>query len=152
MRTASILLLALVVSPGLLPGAPLSADRNEAAEAEIKALEFHLAKLLVERKIDEYETYLGADYTRIGASGVVETREEVLAGFRTSPVEGSASGFSMEPSELDVRIYDETAILTGKLAITNANGIRHSRFRKVFIQRDGRWFLVSLQGTPLQGG
>ena len=56
----------------------------------------------------------------------------------------------MEPTELDVEVYGDTAVLTGKLTVTSAAESRQSRFRKVFIRRDGRWFLVSLQGTPLQ--
>jgi hypothetical protein len=122
----------------------LAADRNAAAEAEIKALELRLAGLLVSRDFDEYERYLAADYTRISASGVVETREQVMAGFRAS-----SPGGSMEPTELDVTIYGDTAILTGKLSVSNSAGTRHSRFRKVFIRRGGQWFLVSLQGAVL---
>ena len=87
-----------------------------------------------------------ADYTRIGANGALETRKQVLAGFRASE-----SGGSMEPTELDVDVYGDTAILTGKLTIASATGSRQSRFRKIFVRRDGRWYMVSLQGTPLQG-
>ena len=111
-----------------------------------KALELHLAKLLVSREFDEYEKYLAADYTRINANGVVETREQVLAGFR-----GSTGEFSMQPTDLVVNIYGDTAILTGILTVVTAQSSRVSRFRKVFIRRDGRWFLVSLQGVTLPG-
>jgi len=65
-------------------GATLSADRSDAAEAEIKALEVHLANLLLERNIDDYEKYLATDYSRISPIGAVESREEVLKGFRAS--------------------------------------------------------------------
>ena len=75
MRIVSVFIAALVATCGPAWSAGLSADRNEIAEAEIKALELHLAKLLVSRSFDEYEQHLAADYTRISASGVVETRE-----------------------------------------------------------------------------
>lgn len=123
----------------------LSADRNEATEAEIKALEMHLAGLLVAGDFDAYERFLATDYTRISAAGVVETHEQVMAAYRSSPHVGS-----MSPTDLDVKIYGDAAILTGKLTISSATGIRQSRFRKVFIRRDGGWFLVSLQGTAHQ--
>jgi hypothetical protein len=145
---AAALAALFVINAGGAAAPALSADRNDEAEAEIKALELHLARLLVERRIDEYETHLAADYTRINASGVVETREQVLKTFRASSA-GDVSG-SMEPAELDVRIYGDTAILTGRLTVTSRAGtVRVSRFRKVFIRRDGRWFLVSLQGVTL---
>jgi hypothetical protein len=55
----------------------------------------------------------------------------------------------MEPTELEVKVYGDTAILTGKLAVTLAGAVRHARFRKVFIRRGEQWFLVSLQGVTL---
>ncbi len=147
---ACSLVVALFIAFGQAGGVAVSADHNDAAEAEIKALELYLAKLLVSRNFDEYEKYLAADYTRIDASGVVETREQVMAGFRRS--RASSGGGTMDPTELDVKVYGDAAILTGKLSVTNSAGTRQSRFRKVFIRRGGRWFLVSLQGVTLSGG
>ncbi len=125
-------------------GATLSADRNDAAEAEVKALELHLAKLLVAHNFDAYEKYLSTDYSRISPTGTVESREQVMKSFQASP-----PGGAMEPTELEVTVYGDTAILTGKLAVTTAGTVRHGRFRKVFIRRGGQWFLVSLQGVTL---
>jgi hypothetical protein len=144
MRLATLLISILLATSLPVSAAVPTADPDAAAEAEIKALELHLAKLLVSREFDEYERYLAADYTRINANGVVETREQVLAGFRASTGE-----FSMQPTDLVVNIYGDTAILTGTLTVATAQSSRVSRFRKVFIRRDGRWFLVSLQGVTL---
>jgi hypothetical protein len=55
----------------------------------------------------------------------------------------------MEPTELEVTVYGDTAILTGKLAVTTAGAVSHGRFRKVFIRSGGQWFFVSLQGVIL---
>jgi hypothetical protein len=144
-------LLAIVIGLGTTCGAAwgdtLSADRNDAAEAEVKALELHLAKLLVAHNFDEYEKYLSTDYSRISPNGTVESREEVMKSFRASPPDGA-----MEPTELEVKLYGDTAILTGKLAVTTAGAVRHGRFRKVFIHRGGQWFLASLQGVALTDG
>jgi hypothetical protein len=146
MRIVCALVVAVLTMHGQAWSASLSADHNEVAVAEIKALEFHLAKLLVSHAFDKYETYLAADYTRIDPDGVVLTREQVLAAFRASPPKGS-----MDPSELSVKVYGNTAILTGKLSETDSTGTRVGRFRKVFIRWGGRWFLVSLQGVALAG-
>jgi ketosteroid isomerase-like protein len=144
MHAAGALIVALVITCVDPPSATVSAERNDAAERDIKVLELKLAGLLVARDFDEYEKHLAADYTRINPAGVVETREQVMAGFRAS-----APGTSMDPTELDVKVYGDTAILTGKLATTSSAETRHSRFRKVFIRREGQWFLVSLQGITL---
>ena len=142
-------LIAIVIGLSMTCGtawsATLSADRNQAAEAEIKALEVHLAKLLDARRFDEYEKYLSTDYSRISPTGEIESRGQVMKNFRTS-----APGEAMEPSRLEVRVYGDTGILTGDLAArTTAGVVRHFRFRKVFIRRGGQWFLVSLQGVNL---
>ena len=142
--TLVAIVIGLLTACGPARGATLSADRNEAAEATIKALELHLAKLLVAHKFDEYEKYLSADYSRISPTGEVESREQVMKAFRASQ-----PGEAMEPSELEVKIYGNTAILTGKLTVTTAGEVRHARFRKVFIRRGEQWFLVSLQGVTL---
>ena len=142
--TLTAIVIGLLTTCSAAWGATLSADRNDAAEAGIKALELHLAKLLVARKFDEYEKYLSSDYSRISPTGVVESREQVMKGFRTSQ-----PGGAMEPTELGVKVYGDTAILTGKLAVTTAGAVRHARFRKVFIRRGEQWFLVSLQGVIL---
>ena len=127
-----------------VPG--VQADKNQEVEREIKALELHLATLLVRGDIDTYSTFLSQDYTRINDRGEVQTREQVLHQFRAS-----RAGFTMEPKELVVESYGDTAILTGLLKVKSAepsNTERTSRFRKVFVRRSGRWYLVSLQGVP----
>ena len=142
--TLLAIVVGLVTTCGAAWGSTLSADRNDAAEAEVKALELHLAKLLVAHNFDEYEKYLSTDYSRISPTGTVESREQVMKSFRASP-----PGGAMEPTELEVKVYGDTAILTGKLAVTTGGTVRHSRFRKVFIRRGGQWLLVSLQGVTL---
>ena len=139
--------LLLGLAGAAVPG--LQADKDAEVEREIKALEFHLADLLVRGQLDTYSTFLSQDYTRINDRGEVQTREQVLHQFRTSRV-----GFTMEPTELVVQSYGDTAILTGILKVKAAEPSRPertSRFRKVFVRRSGRWYLVSLQGVPYTG-
>lgn len=127
-----------------VPG--VQADKDQEVAREIKALELHLADLLVRREFDTYSTFLSQDYTRINDRGEVQMREQVLNQFRASH-----AGGTMEPTELVVQSYGDTAILTGLLRVRAAepsSPVRTSRFRKVFIRRSGRWYLVSLQGVP----
>lgn len=127
----------------------VQADRDQEVEREIKALELHLAGLLVQGDFDTYSTFLSQDYTRINDRGEVQTRQQVLHQFRAS-----RAGFTMEPTELVVQSYGDTAILTGllKARAEPSSPERTSRFRKVFVRRSGRWYLVSLQGVPYTPG
>lgn len=127
----------------------LAADRDARAEQEIKDLEFELAGLLMRGEFEAYSRFLAEDYTRITHEGRVQTREEVLRQFRAGFK--ANDGGKMEPSDLDVKVYGDTAVLTGLLRVTPrdpAAGARVNRFRKIFVRRDGRWFMVSLQGVP----
>ena len=54
----------------------------------------------------------------------------------------------MEPSELAVSVYGDTAILTGKLTFTMAGAVQLGASGRCS-SAGGHWFLVSLQGVPL---
>ena len=64
-RILVAILVGLVATCGTAWGGSLSADRNDAAEREIKALELHLAGLLVTQQFDEYAKYLSALSSRV---------------------------------------------------------------------------------------
>lgn len=126
----------------------LAADKDPVVARDIKALELHLADLLVRGEFDTYSTFLADEYTRINDRGEVQTRDEVLRQFR----KGTGGG-TMEPTDLVVQSYGDTAILTGLLRVKGpppSDIVRTSRFRKVFIRRGGKWYLASLQGVLYQ--
>ena len=122
------------------------ADADSVAVAEIEALEHHLIDLLEERDLDAYASYLAEDYMRVNAAGGVDSKESVLGQFRSGSVGGTST-----PSELEVRVYGDTAILTFVLTIErDGETVRRSRLVKVFVRRDGRWMMVHNQGTTLE--
>lgn len=126
-----------------------TADDNKAAQEEIIKLEFYLASLLEKGDLQTYAGYVTDDYIRISKNGVVATKQQVLESMR-----GAQPGsMTMKPHDLSVRVYGNTAILNGKLDVeTRKDGTvttSSSYFTKVFIRRDGRWYLANLQGTPL---
>lgn len=124
-----------------------SADKDSVAQKQIKELEFLLTDLIAKKDIDTYATYLTDDYIRVAANGVVSTKQQVLDGFRKA----SNPPGKMTPHDLDVRVYGSTAILRALLDIENNDGTkRTSIITKVFINRYGRWYMASLQGTPFQ--
>jgi ketosteroid isomerase-like protein len=137
----------------LAAGSPLRAqsgvraDADSAAMAEIEVLEHHLIDLLEQRDLDAYASYLAEDYVRVNAAGRVDSKESVLDQFQSDS--GSAA-WTMIPSDLDVRIYGDAAVLSFVLTIErNGETVRRSRLVKVFVRRDGRWIMVHNQGTPL---
>jgi hypothetical protein len=56
-----------------------------------------------------------------------------------------------ETSEIRIRTYEDTAIVTGRLrrarVITGARAEDDWRFTKVYLHRDGRWQVVSFHAS-----
>lgn len=120
---------------------------NANTEDEIKALEKKFADLIVHDGWDEYEKRLAPEYTRTGSDGKLEKKEDAMAGFRKGP----RKVIVMEPEELRVQVYTDTAVLQGMETIwvreLGRVSTKHERFMKVFVRRDGEWYLATEQAT-----
>src|SRR5258708_30355766 len=82
-------------------------DANPVAEGEIKTLEFRLAGLIVRADWDEYAKHLASDYLHTRDNGRVESKDEALASLRD--VKRKIIVVEMEPADLAIRIYGDTA-------------------------------------------
>jgi hypothetical protein len=125
--------------------AQIKAEKIRAAE--IKALELKFADLIVRGDWEAYEKYLVPDFARIGDDGKTESKEEVISRLKTGP----RKIIVMEPVELRVRIYADTAILQGQrtTSVRESGRVstRYERFMEVFVTRNGQWLLVAEQET-----
>ena len=59
----------------------------------------------------------------------------------------------MEPADLAIRIYGDTAVSNAEFTITVRDSgqvkSRRTRLTDVFVKRDGQWCLVAGQETPI---
>jgi ketosteroid isomerase-like protein len=152
MRNATTVAILLVFSIALTAQQPdVHADANPGAEGEIKALELRLAQLIVSGDWDEYAKHLASDYLHTRDSGQVENKDEALAGLRD--VKRKVIVMEMEPADLVIHIYGDTAVSNAEFTIrVRDNGQvkgRRSRQTDVFVKRDGQWYLVVEQGTTI---
>ena len=90
-----------------------------------------------------FEENLADDYVLIMPTGVVKTKRDVIRELATP-------GMKMdpyEPFEVQVRMYGETAVVTGRMRQRFLlGGIRYAhdlRYTDVYVKRKGRWHLVS---------
>jgi len=131
------------------PGA--HADANPVAEGEIKALELKLAELIVHGGWDEYAKHLASDYLHTRDNGHVESKDEALASLRD--VKRKIIVVEMEPADLAIRIYGDTAVsnaeFTTSLRESGQVKTRRTRQTDVFVKRDGQWYLITEQGTMI---
>src|SRR6202163_584299 len=152
MRNVFIITVLLALSLALSaqqPGA--HADANPVAEGEIKALELKLAELIVHGDWDEYEKHLASDYLHTRDNGHVESKDEALASLRD--IKRKIIVMEMEPADLAVRIYGETAVSNAEFttSVRESSQVKTRRTRQtdVFVKRDGQWYLIAGQGTTI---
>ncbi|MGO9401835.1 MAG: nuclear transport factor 2 family protein [Terriglobales bacterium] len=144
------LLLALSASLTAQPPG-VRADANAAAEGEIKALQLKLAELIVHGDWDEYASHLASDYVHTRDNGHVEGKDEALASLRD--VKRKVIVMEMEPADVVIRIYGDTAIANAEFTIRvrdsgQVKG-RRTRLTGIFLKRDGQWWQVAEQETPI---
>ena len=128
----------------------LLASISRAAQSDdgVQALSRQVRAYFVEMgkgDITGIERTLAADYMVIGGDGKLETRAERLAWLRSN-VKDLAD---IKPSELLVRLYGNTGIVTGLIEISldaRAPPIRE-RFTQVWVIESGAWKMVSGQIT-----
>ena len=90
------------------------------------------------------------DYTFITLKGEMRTKADILKGFAS----GSFHYESRQISDLKVRLYENTAIVTGRSVQKGMeNGKDYSgdyRFTRVYVKQEGRWLTVALQTTLIR--
>jgi hypothetical protein len=147
--TITVLLALSIALTAQQPGA--HADANPVAEGEIKALELKLAELIVHGGWDEYAKHLASDYLHTCDNGHVESKDEALASLRD--VKRKIIVVEMEPADLAIRIYGDTAVsnaeFTTSLRESGQVKTRRTRQTDVFVKRDGQWYLIAEQGTMI---
>jgi ketosteroid isomerase-like protein len=154
MKRTAILLIALVacqMTNGQFK-TTFKSDNDTTSEAQIKRLEYTLTELLTKGDIQTYSGYLTEDYIRIAANGEISTKAQVLQSFSKMPP--GANNSQMYPHDLKVSVYGNTAIMHGILDIETKTGDittkRTSLITKVFIKRDDKWYMATMQGTTVK--
>lgn len=90
------------------------------------------------------------DYTFVTLRGEMLTKAAIVQNFRS----GAAKYQSREISDLNIRVYGNSAVVTGRAIQKGAeNGKDYSGdywFTRVYVNQGGRWTTVALQTTLIQ--
>jgi ketosteroid isomerase-like protein len=96
------------------------------------------------------EAHMAEDYVSTFPDGTVHDKRSEIAAVQT----GEVNITKMEPKEMLVRVYDATAVCTGRSAITAVVDGRllsaDFRFTDVWVANEGRWQAVSSQVTRIE--
>jgi ketosteroid isomerase-like protein len=137
----SLALVALVLAPS--PGRAQSAE-----EAAVRAVEERRVKALVGDDFATLESIFGDDLHYTHSSAVVDDKASFMTALRT----GKTKYESMERGPAAVRIYGDTALMTGT-AIVGLRGRTEKlslRYTLLYVKRAGEWKMVAWQSTRTQ--
>lgn len=94
-----------------------------------------------------FERTFTDEYTAINAVGKMFTKTEDIA----DTLSNTDTITSAELSDMRVRVYGDTAVVTGRLHRVgkdkNGNFDRNYIFTDTFVKRDGRWQVIATQAT-----
>ena len=147
-----ILLIAFVAFFGasLLNAGQAKPKKND-LRREIFELEDTWRNAVLKSDINAMSALLADDYTGITASGILQTKQEVLANMRAHRVHFNA----LLLSDLKVRFYGKTALVTSKAEVqgTTPEGELSGNFRytRVYVRdSQGRWKIVSFETSKIR--
>ncbi len=131
----------------LLAVALLGLAWAEDAQEQIKKLETARTDAVVKADIATLDKQTSDDYTLINANGQLMDKKQTMEAIKT----GQIKIISNELSDLNVRVYGKTAVVTGK---SDAKGMMSGTeisgpvmFTRVYVKKDGRWQSVAFQQT-----
>jgi ketosteroid isomerase-like protein len=118
-------------------------------EDQIKKLETDRAAAVVKGDTATLDKQTSDDYTLINMNGQVSDKAQMIEGFKS----GKNKLSSDEVSDMKVRLYGDTAIVTGKVAVKGMMGGKdvtgQALFTRVYVKKGGQWQSVALQQTRI---
>jgi ketosteroid isomerase-like protein len=150
----------LLIAMACLAPVVLAADGppDNPAEREIRELEAQFGRAVVTGDRAFYDRVLAEDFTHTSHSGVFKTRGEFMAEDKFDEKKDARRGRtrydSYDVDDLAVRIYGDTAVVTGRTSPEGrtAQGQPISgqyRYLRVWVKRQGRWQAVAFEGTRI---
>lgn len=127
--------------------------RTDEPADEVRKLEQRFNEAIVEGDVAFFNRILAEDFTHTSQSGKFRTRAEWMKGRE----QGKSSYQSFETEDVQIRIYGDTAIVTGRSDAKwrEAEAQPQSgqyRFLRVWVRRDHGWQAVAFQSTAVTGG
>jgi ketosteroid isomerase-like protein len=125
--------------------------RGQAASVEdqLKKMETDRAAAVVKGDVATLETQTSDDYTLINANGQLSDKAQTMSAIKSGDIKLTAN----ELSDLKVRVYGDTAVVTGKSSAKGTIGGRELKgpvmFTRVYVKKGGKWVSVAFQQTSI---
>jgi len=125
----------------------LSAAWAASTEEELKKLETDRAAAAVKGDVATLEKQTADDYTFINLYGQMSDKSQMVNAFKT----GQTKLTSDEVSDMKVRVYGNTAVITGKVDVAGTMAGKDTKaqlmFTRVYVKKSGQWQSVAFQQT-----
>ena len=120
-------------------------------EEQIKKIENDRAQAVVKGDVTTLDKYTADDYVFIDRFGNVSDKAATLNRIKSGDIKITSNDLS----DLKVRVYGNTAVVTGKSEAKGTIGGRDTGgpvlFTRVYVKKNGRWQSVQFQQTPAGG-
>src|SRR5438128_8872208 len=134
---------ALVLSLAALLGLATAAN----VEEELKKLETDRAAAAAKGDVATLEKQTSDDYTFINLYGQMSDKSQMVNNFKT----GRTKLTSNEVSDMKVRVYGNTAVITGKADVAGTMAGKDTKGQimvtRVYVKKGGSWQSVAFQQT-----
>lgn len=131
------------------PAASTQAPPHAAAAEAVRAAELARFKAMTTGDLKALAALLGDDLIYTHSNALVDSKASYLESIRS----GQLTYHTIEPREMQVRVYGDTAVITAAAAIaTTSKGesVKNQlRYTDVWVRRDGRWQMVGWQSTRI---
>ena len=137
---AVVILAAMSIAFGQRQGA--RRDKTSVEQA-IRRLDNERIQAQVHADATALDRIYADDFIGVGPSGTVRTKPQVISDFTS----GDLKFQSITTEEVQVRVYANTAVETGRSTMTGQDKgkdvPRDTRFTRVWVKQQGRWRLVA---------
>src|SRR6201996_2755204 len=152
-RDGAIVLLLMACLAGIpIPGYALAVPllhREDRLHKEIENLEAQWRSALMQNDVATINRLLADDYLGINPNGTLETKADALALRRSGTVKIS----SIDPSNLKIRVYGDTAVATSQVELQGHDGERDISGRyhstRVYSHKSGKWKGLSFERSRI---
>jgi uncharacterized protein (TIGR02246 family) len=138
---AVVILAAMSIALGQRQSAKRDQRRN--VEQAIRRLDNERIQAQVHADAVALDRIYADDFIGVGPSGTVRTKPQVIADFTS----GDLKFQSITTEEVQVRVYGNTAVETGRSTMTGQDKgkdvPRDTRFTRMWVKQRGRWRLVA---------
>lgn len=123
---------------------------SQGVEEQIKKMETERAAAVVKGDADTLAKMTSDDYMLINVNGQMSDKAQTMEAIKSGQIKLSQDDLS----DLKVRVYGNTAVVTGKAdvkgTIAGKDASGQILFTRVYVKKGGKWLSVAFQQTKVQ--